>query len=1144
MSFDECATAVLGPEIDTETFASHSFVGLGGDSLRAMRLAAVVRERLGVRLPMAALLSSAPLAEVFATASVTVPAVEAAPSGGAPAGADALSSAQRGMWLIERVTGGSPYNLVFTAFASGGRWDPGPLAEAVAGTVARHPGLRTVYREADDEVAPEVLDGWAPTVEIVEQGDGEGEFTGWAREVAAGFGRRPFDLAAEPALRFLRLEGPAGGQALVLAAHHMVLDGWAVGLLLREVFARYAALAEGRPVPDERPGPGPEVLAARQEAARANGVWERQAEFWVKRLDGVPTVLELPADRRRPALQDPSGARVPVVLGAGVSAAVVGRARELGVTSFAFLLGAWALTLSRRTGAHALLVGVPVTGRDTAELERLVGVAGNLVPVRVDVDDDAGVDGYLRSVHHSLALGMDAGELPFEELVGRLGVERGLGCHPLVQVSFGMHDQLVPRRIEAGRLAALVEEGHGGGAQFDLSLLISRAEPALAGHLEYATGVFGAEEATALVADFLATVEALVAAGDGRLAEVRGVSPAGRALLDELNDVRRDFPAVSLAELFLRVVRRAPDAVAVRDESAELTYAQLARSAARQAARLRAAGVGPGDRVVVALPRSVAEAVAVLGVVWASAAYVGVDLAGAAEHTARIVERAAPKAALVAPGDAAGAEAFGVPLVPVWDPSWAEAAGSAGDGPDSVGPDGLAYVAFTSGSTGRPKGVAVPHRAVVRLVHQADFVRLGPGERVLRLSPLAFDASTLEVWGALLTGATLEVLPPGLPSPSDLGEFLTERGVTVAWLTAGLFRLVEEFAPDALGGLRQLLTGGDVVPHEHVARVLARHPGLVVTNGYGPTENTTFTTTHSVRSPAEVDGPLPIGRPVPGTRVYVLDERRRLVPPGGVGELYTGGEGLALGYLGDEAETARGFGAVSPDVPERVYRTGDLVRVDSRGRLCFIGRRDSQVKLRGYRVELSAISDELTAEARVQDAVVTVSDGDSAEKRLLAAVVPAPGATVDPAALRDALAARLPAYMVPVLWAVVDRVPLTANGKVDRRALASVAAPAGQGRGPGAGSDPGAGPTAKEELAAAVTALFAEVLSGPPAEVAADTDFFRAGGNSMGAVRLVRLVRDRFEVSLGVRDFLRTPTPDGLRQLVEAALGADSGGAG
>ena len=312
---------------------------------------------------------------------------------------------------------------------------------------------------------------------------------------------------------------------------------------------------------------------------------------------------------------------------------------------------------------------------------------------------------------------------------------------------------------------------------------------------------------------------------------------------------------------------------------------------------------------------------------------------------------------------------------------------------------------------------------------------------MLRLSPLAFDASTLELWGALLTGATLEVAPAGLLSPSELGAVLAERGVTVAWLTAGLFRLVEEFSPDSLGGLRQLLTGGDVLPHEHVARALDRHPGLVLTNGYGPTENTTFTTTHSVTRPRTSTDRCRSARRCRAPACTCWTSAARLVPPGAVGELHAGGAGLADGYLGDEAETARRFGRFSPDVPERLYRTGDLVRIDTAGRLRFLGRTDDQVKIRGFRVELSAIGDALTALPGVRDAVVTVTDGDSVDKRLVAAIVPAEGAQVASADLRDRLSEQLPAYMVPALWAVVDRVPVTANGKVDRRALAALAAP-------------------------------------------------------------------------------------------------------
>jgi len=1114
MSLDEYAVSVLGPGTEVAGFATRSFIGLGGDSLRAMRLAALSQEHLGVRLSVAELLSSTPLAAVFADAGGTPAEVVAA----VPDTGDAavLSPTQRGMWMMEKLLGGSTYNLVFTCFVDGGELDRAVFERAVAATTGRHATLRTVFREQDGEVVPVVLDAPAPDItDLAHDGEGFDEFV---RATAADRGREPFDLTAAPPLRFHFVAG-GGRQAVVLVAHHVLLDGLAVGLLLNEVFAHYGALVADRPSPFDGPGPTLRALVAAQDHARESGVWDSQAEFWIKHLDGVPTVLEVPTDRPRPAVQDPAGERVPLGLDADLSALVADRARELSITPFALLLSGFGLALSRWTGVERLLVGVSLYGRGTSEMDGLIAVAGNLVPVRIDVDDDASPSDFLRSVQDSLAKSIGNGVLPFDELVTRLGVERGLGAHPLVQACFGMHDQLVPQHITTEGAELRVEEGHGGGAQFDLSLLFGRSEPTLGAQLEYATSLWDRADAEAFLADFTAAVRELSTA-DGRLEDLRCLSDDRRGVLDALNATRRDFPEATAVQLFRAAAQRTPDAVAVRDGDLELTYAELASAAAEQARLLRDLGVGPGDRVLVALERSVAEIVAVLGVTWAGAAYVGVDLNEPARQVDHIVAKAAAKAALVSSPDLV--ERHGLPVCGTWDPSWAPA-----DADDPVGgPADLAYIAFTSGSSGLPKGVAVPHRAIVRLVHEAEFVRLGPGERVLRLSPLAFDASTLELWGPLLGGGALEVYPPGIPSPTELGGFLLDRGVTVAWLTAGLFRLVEEFAPAALGGLRQLLTGGDVVPHDHVARALTRHPDLVITNGYGPTENTTFTATYSVSSAADVDGPLPIGTPVPGTRVHVLDARHRLVPPGAVGELYAAGAGLAHGYVDDETQTARAFGEFSPDVPERLYRTGDLVRVDTAGRLRFLGRRDDQVKLRGFRIELSAITDVLAAADGVRDAVVVATEGDSTDKRLLAAVVPVSGdlATED---LRDLLAEQLPSYMVPTLWAVVDRIPVTGNGKVDRRALAAVALPAGQRP---------AAPVVEDPLGP-VADLFSRALQ-QEAELEADTDFFTIGGNSMGAVRLIRLVRDELGVTVRLREFLHSPTPAGLRQLIAKAGGS------
>ncbi|WP_153812547.1 non-ribosomal peptide synthetase [Streptomyces sp. SUK 48] len=1123
---EELALSVLPGEPDTAALAELSFVRLGGDSLRAMHLVSLAEERLGVAVPLGRLLTDEPLRAVLARAQ---PASE--PRAGArgplaePGRAEGqLSHAQQGMWLTERAVGGSPYNLVFAAFAEGPlRRDL--LAGAVASVGRRHENLRTRFVDVDGRADRQVDDEFTVGIEeLAYEAERDGGFEPFVRAAAAREGRAVFDLAAAPPLRFLYASAGSGRHALVLIAHHLLLDGWSVGLLLRELFAAYDH-------PDRPLAPAPRFrcLLDHQESLSASGVWDREGAFWEGHLAGVPAVLELPSDLRRPALQDPSGARVPFDLGAETSAGITARARECGVTPFACLLGAYALALGRHTGARRLLIGVPLAGRTTPELRELVAVTGNLVPVRIDLDDDRGIGDHLRAVQRSLALSLEHGSLPVDTLVTRLGMGGSTSRHPLVQFCFGMHDQLVPRRLATRELAVRIEELHGGGSQFDATLFVSDSDPSFAGSLEYATGALLPAEARAFLADFAEAVVRL-ARDPAReiLEDVRALSAPQRARLDRLNRTGQPYPALTVEELFLAQVERRPSATAVREGEQALTYAELAEAAARQAARLHAAGVRPGDTVVIAVERSVAEIVAVLGALWAGAAYLGMDPALPASRVDQMFDRVKPAAVVARPG--AGLGRLGEIGLPPVEP-WPSGTGVPVVRPTGEGDPGrVAYLAFTSGSTGTPKGVRVPHRAVARLVHDAAYLRLGPGERMLRLAPLGFDASTLEIWGPLLSGATIEILPAGLPAPAEIGGFLRRRGVTVCWLTSGLFRLVADFAPDGFTGVRHVLTGGDVVPARQVAALLARHPHLLVSNGYGPTENTTFSTVHTVGRAEDVEDPLPIGVPVPRSRAHILDERGRLLPPGAAGELYVAGDGLALDYAGDPDGTAERFGHFSADVPERLYRTGDLVRLDARDRVRFLGRVDDQVKIRGFRIEPGEIAAALREHPGVRDAAVVVAEDGGVSRQLLAVCVPSDTASaLSTAELGAFLDQRLPAYMVPGLWAIVDEIPVTANGKTDRARLAGLGRPAAEPAAP-------AGPDGRRPE---VARFLCQVLERE--DVGDDANFFDVGGNSTRAVRLVGLLRRELGVEVGLRDFLRAPTLSGLLRTLARTSGPATG---
>ncbi len=1129
------------------------FFALGGHSLLVTRLVAKLRERLGVELPVRAVFEAPTLVRLGAV-------VEAAPRAAVPPVRRVprtrdlpLSFAQERLWFLDRMEPGRAWYNLPAAVRLTGRLDVPSLARSLGEIVRRHEALRTRFAERGGgpvqvvEPAPTEGSSRLPVVDLSALAPGLRE--GVARAASAAEAATPFDLEHGPLIRSLVLRLAPEEHVLVVTMHHVASDGWSIGVYLRELAALYGAFREGRlsPLP-ELPVQYPD-FAAWQRKWLSGSLLARRLEHWRARLAGAPELLELPTDRPRPPIQSQRGGRVAFRVPPEAARRLRELARGERATLFMALLAAFDALLHRMTGSGDLVVGSPVAGRVRPEIEGLIGFFVNTLPLRVGLD---GRESFRELVGRARDATLDAFEhedVPFEKLVEELRPRRNPAHTPVFQVVLALQNTPMGRQELPG-VAFEPLPVTSGTAKFDLMLaFLERPDGALAGGLEYNRDLFDPTTARRLV-DHLGNLVAAAAAAPETPVSRLPLLGAGerRQLLGEWNDTARGQPGrFAVEELFAAQAAGTPDAVAVTCGGSALSYRELARRAGALAGRLRAAGVGAETRVGLCVERSLALPVALLAVLEAGGAYVPLDPGYPEERLAFMLEDAG-LAVLVGPAELLAAlPATGLPAVAIGAEGRAEADAPGAEAPEpgaaAPAPGGgerLAYVMYTSGSTGRPNGVAVAHRGIVRLVRETGYAELGPGETFLQLAPISFDAATLEVWGPLVNGARLAIFPPGVPSLAELGRTLAAERVTALWLTAGLFHQVVEDGPGVLAGLRQLLAGGDVVAPAAVARVLREVPGCRVTNGYGPTENTTFTTTHGMTA-AAADGwgrplpaaprSIPIGRPIANTRVQVLDRGLEPVPIGVAGELWTAGAGLARGYWGRPRLTAERF-APHPwgERPgERHYRTGDLVRLGPGGEIEFLGRIDHQVKIRGFRIELGEIETALASDPRVAAAVVVARKDAPGGGRLDAYVVSAEGgagAGLGPE-LRSALAAGLPDYMVPATVTVLAELPLTPNGKVDRRALPD---PEG-GAAPGREAYESPRTPTEETLAA----LWRELLG--VERVGRDDDFFALGGHSLLATRLVSRIRNALGVDLPLRALFEAPTVAGLAERVAALRG-------
>jgi amino acid adenylation domain-containing protein len=1035
-----------------------------------------------------------------------------------------LSFAQQRLWFLDQLEPDSPlYNIPY-AVQLNGAVDFLALERSVNQLVLRHESLRTCFPSNDGQPTQLIQPSQQFTLLLEDLTLLRHELRGAElRRLLDEEARRPFDLAAGPLFRLRLLKLSEEEHVLAVTMHHIISDGWSMGVLTRELGALYTACVQDKPSPLPKLPVQYADYAAWQREWLQGEVLEEQLSYWRWQLAGAPPLLELPADKARPPVQSHRGSRVSMQLDAETTRSLKALSYKHNTTLFITAMVAFQALLSRWSGETDVVVGTVVAGRNKAETEGIIGFLVNTLAIRTDLSGDPTVAELLARTTE-VCLGAYAHqELPFEKLVEELGLERDLSRAPLVQVMLVL--QNTPEELlemPSLRLSQVTRAGGvglTGSAKFDLVLTLNEIGNAIEGTLDYNLDLFEQETVRRMARQLERVLRTLGEAEDCRLSELPLLGQEERERL--LTGWTRKTPefacARNLAESFERVAQRTPDAVAVTFEGEEVSYGELNRRSNRLAHHLMDHGIEAEVRVGLFLERSVEMVVAILATLKAGAAYVPLEVTLPPERIAFILEDAGCTHVLTETR-----LAFQIPssssrpfTLVTLDTDLPAVTGQADVNPRiSVEAQNAAYVIYTSGSTGRPKGVVVTHANVMRLMAATeDWFSFAPSDVWSLFHSYAFDFSVWELWGALLYGGRVVVVPYWVSrSPEEFYGLLLREGVTVLNQTPSAFRQLmraEERLAAETGAematppaLRFVVFGGEALEPSSLRPWYERHgderPRLI--NMYGITE-TTVHVTHRILSRADIAGARVsvIGRGIPDLRLYVLDGRMQPVPTGVVGELYVGGAGLARGYLDQPSLTAERFtpDPFSSEAGTRLYRTGDVVRLSGKGELEYLGRADEQLKVRGFRIEPGEVEAALLSHDSVRGAVVVARD-EGGDRRLVAYVVGAPGATVPSASvMREHLRQTLPEYMVPSAFVTLDSLPLTSNGKVDRRALP---APPREQTG-------GEYVAPRTEAERALAAVWQEVLGAGRAGV--EDNFFDLGGDPILNVRVVALARKR-----------------------------------
>ncbi|HEY6348312.1 MAG TPA: amino acid adenylation domain-containing protein [Candidatus Angelobacter sp.] len=1035
------------------------------------------------------------------------------------------SYGQQGLWLLQQMNPGNiGYNLPLGIHLTGALNETA-LEESLQEILNRHHVLRTRFITLNGELFQEVL----PHLDLqlrkldlshMPEVQREEEVAREARSQAQG----SFDLEHGPLFRAALLRLVQQEYVLLITVHHAVSDGWSTGVLLAELVALYSAFSRMQPSPLPALSLQYADFAESQRQYLTSEILQEQLSFWRTQLNNLPPPLELPADRPEPLTRTYQGNSYRFLIGPDLTTKLRSHARENKASMFMVLLAAWQVLLYRYSSQSDILIGTASANRNRLQLERLIGLFVNTLVLRFDLSGDPDFSEVLRRTREVSLAAQEHSDLPFEKLVSELAPSRKSSDKPFFKVMFNWLNLPVAKVELAGLKWEHLEQAITVN-RFDLMLTIFEGKDELPGLFEYSADLFDVPT-MARFADHFKTLLVNIAVNPNQK-----ISDLGYMTREELRQVfaysgaTTEYPRESsVCQLFEEQAQRTPGAPALVFEDQELTYAQLNSKANQLARHLQNHGAQIEDRIAIYMERSAEAIIALLAVLKSGGAYVAIDPAYPPDRIAFILNATNARLIITQENLATNlppeADVTTICIGHDWQVIERE---SSSDLTLPISAENLAYIAYTSGSTGRPKGAAIIHRAIVRLVHGSSYARLGPQESIVQFAPIAFDASTFEIWGCLLNGGRLVVAPGGV---EHLGTVLRQNGITTAWLTAGLFHWMVENQLSDLCAVPQLLAGGDVLSPLHVMKFLAdASEQAVLINGYGPTENTTFTCCHPVKKADRFAAPVPVGPPIANTRVYVLDPQMNPVPVGVQGELFIGGDGLARCYWEAADLTAEKFlpDPYSARPGERLYRSGDRMRWLPNGILEFLGRTDNQIKIRGYRVELGEIESVLNSHPKILEAVVLAAEQASGEKSVVAYFSIRLPNEVTGEELRQHLRTKLPEYMVPSTFVPVVEFPLTITGKIDRKALAALPVNELQRT----VSTP---PRTTTEMV--IAQIWSDVLGRK--NICVEDDFFELGGHSLLATQITLRLGDAFQIEdFPLSQLFDSPTVAGLA----AALG-------